>query len=143
MSDRHRWTPEHDASLLVAVEAMLPIRERLGGRMAFWAAVVGASRLDLSPDGARSRWERLGRERRKREAAAVRILDVAPVEDGWSRAARRVEEYEATVGEATLETVTELGARVAQLQRSVTRQERLLVALCTAWSVPLPGETDP
>jgi hypothetical protein len=60
----HKWTVADDAALRVAVEACLPLQAVMkGNREVWWAAVCGRMGLpDVSPDAARTRWERLCRE---------------------------------------------------------------------------------
>ena len=149
---RHDWTDADDAALLAAVEGCLPLREMFTARLGWWGCVLGRSGLDVTPDAARSRWERLEARRRDTETAARLALEhvaeqqgVTPgtVESGWDRVARQIEEYEATVGEATLETATEVLAVLGQVQRATTRTERMLTALCRDLGIALPQDGEP
>ena len=150
---RHDWTDADDAALLAAVEGCLPLREMFPARLGWWGCVLGRSGLDVTPDAARSRWERLETRRRNDEIAAKEALGRAmqaacagptvPVESSWDRVARQVEEYEATVGEATLETATEVLAILGQVQRATTRVERMLMALCRDLGIALPQDGEP
>lgn len=56
----HRWTDDDDMRLVAAVDAGLSAKDNLPRSMAVWWAYV-AGRLgfdDVSPDEARTRWER-------------------------------------------------------------------------------------
>jgi hypothetical protein len=83
---RHRWTTDDDAALLAAVEGCLPMREALAEqpRIVWWAAVCGRLALpDVTPDAARSRWERLARDRRAAQAEEL-AREAADAMPSWS-----------------------------------------------------------
>lgn len=101
----HRWTDEDDAALRVAVEACLPMQDTMrGGREIWWAAVCGRLGLiDVSPDAARTRWQRL------------RQGDTLETTEAWERVAEKVEQYEQSLLEAAVEDIADLRAKVNEM----------------------------
>lgn len=148
----HRWTAADEDALEAAMEALTPLlahyeRQRGHGR-AWWDAVAGRLAPAVLVTGAACmrRWELITERRQgdlERAAEAAKRTESDSAAGGtlgvmtWEVLAQRVDDYERTVGEATLETATALAAQVTQIQRSQARLERLTTALCRAWGIGL------
>lgn len=101
----HKWTEEDEAKLAEAVEACLPMQENMQeAREVWWAAVVGRMGLvDVTPEAARTRWQRLQNGEAKK------------VPEAWDRLAERVDEYEQSLLEATAGDVADIRRKVGEL----------------------------
>lgn len=101
----HRWTDDDDKALSEAVEACLPMQETMrGNREVWWAAVCGRLGLvDVTPDAARTRWQRL------------RQGDTSKTTEAWDRVAEKVEAYEQSLLEAAAEDVAEVRQKVNEM----------------------------
>lgn len=119
----HRWTDEDDAALRVAVEACLPMQETMrGGREIWWAAVCGRLGLtDVSPDAARTRWQRL------------RQGDTLETTEAWERVAEKVEQYEQSLLEAAVEDIADLRAKVDEIYEWVRDARDGIAYLVRQW----------
>jgi len=145
---RHTWTDVDNEALLEAIEACEPLREHYANQRgtkgvagSWWDAVAGRLAPGLLVTGAacRNRYRRIEDERQAALAAADAAEDPPDLPPTrWDVVALQVEEYERTVGEVTLDTVTETAARLHALDRSVQRIERMVLALCREWDVEPP-----
>jgi len=109
---KHMWTDEDDGALTDAVEACLPMRDAMkGNREIWWAAVCGRLGFsDVSPDAARTRWQRL-RQGKARSTT-----------ESWDRLAERVEEYEQSLLETTASSVAEMSKKVDEMHAWFRRE---------------------
>ena len=121
---RHQWRDEDDAAL---EDVIVEIGDRLPKTVRYWSAVAGAMLLRrqicVSADACRSRAEKLARDKREREPAAV---------DAWAQAAQRVEQYEADQWDYAIEAlrglrdaVTAIDTRLAAIEQEQVRLRRL------------------
>jgi len=110
----HRWTAVDDTTLMSAVEACLPMQAAMRGlRVVWWAAVCGRMGFtDVSPDSARTRYQRL-----LQEANGAK-------EGGWDRVAHQVEEYEQSLLESAVEQITVVRRKIDELSVVVTQLMR-------------------
>lgn len=144
----HKWRPEDEAALEAAIDVLTPLmahyERQMGHGRAWWDAVAGRLAPEVLVTGAacKRRWAILiARREAVAATAAAKAAEllpanaVPPPEDAWTRTVRRVEEYEATVAERTLEATTENAAMLTQIQVSQARIEGMLTRLCRAWDV--------
>lgn len=72
---KHSWTPEDDEKLLKAVEECEYMRDAVPERDAWWAMVAGRAGLYVTPDSARTRWQKLRNMARKRQDDAFETAE--------------------------------------------------------------------
>jgi hypothetical protein len=101
----HKWSDKDDVALREAVEACLPMQETMkGGREIWWAAVCGRLGFtDVSPDAARTRWQRL------RQGDTMETTEV------WDRVAERVEQYEQSLLESAAYDIADVREKVNEM----------------------------
>jgi septal ring factor EnvC (AmiA/AmiB activator) len=136
---RRTWTPEDDAALTIAVKAVLPLAFRT--RDLWWAAVCGRMGLpDVTPDSARSRWERLqeaeAQARVAREEAEARQAIQQQLEaqdDTWQQLADEIEVRERELDEATYDEVQQIRAEIALVREQLVKQQAILERLLGMW----------
>lgn len=101
----HRWTDDDDMRLVAAVDAGLSAKDNLPRSMAVWWAYV-AGRLgfdDVSPDEARTRWERF---------RVIRFESLDSV-------IAQFDEYERSIVEIKVDDITAMRGELRQLIEAV------------------------
>jgi hypothetical protein len=107
---RHNWTDEDDEKLMKSVEECLPNRELFLTREAWWAYVAGHAGLVTTPDSARSRWDRLVKERCSSERSG---------QNTWDKVAETVALYEQDLQERTFDAVEELKVMMTDMSDDI------------------------
>lgn len=108
---RHQWTEDDDRKLEQAINECAPMRDvAKGPREVWWAMIVGRMGIEgITPGAARSRWEKLCKDRE------------STTDDAWKRTAQLVEEYEASLQERTFDAVSEIREMIAELRDDVAK----------------------
>jgi hypothetical protein len=131
---KHKWTHDDDVALEAAINLLLPLmahfREAANRNESnWWDAVAGrlAPGLLVTGGACRCRWAKIRENRAADEAKkAERVAVTEP--DAWAAAAERIEEYERSLSEHTLDRVDLLVDAMTALCAKVDR-------LCDAWGV--------
>jgi hypothetical protein len=125
---RHNWNAQDDERLLATVDSLDGV---LPPTVRWWSAVAGAlaqQGLVVSADAARSRHERLARQRAEDAAA----MGNAGAEKAWRDTIAKVESYEADWQDHTIEalkgirdSISALDTRLAAIEQEQIRMRRL------------------